>query len=74
MNLSDMVRNRREALGMTLEEVADAAGSSKSHIWSIENDRTQNVSLHMATRLSVALGLSIHLMAAATLECKGASK
>lgn len=68
MKLSDMLRKRREALGMTLEEVADASGVSKSHIWSLENDRTPNVSLQLATRLSVALGISIHLMAAATLE------
>ena len=70
MKLGEMIKNRREALGMTLEEVSDAASCAKSTIWSIENDRVPNVSLKLATRLSVALGLSIHLMASATLEPK----
>lgn len=68
MNLGDLIKSRREAQGMTLEEVAAAAGCSKSYLWEIENRVGYKVSLLNAVRLSVALGIHINLMAAAVLE------
>ena len=68
MTLGELLKSRREALGMTLDDVADAAGCSKSHVWEIENHKSLKVSLILAARLSVALGLQVSLMAAAALE------
>lgn len=68
MTLGDLIKSRREAQGMTLEEVATAAGCSKSYLWEIENRIGYKVSLLNAVRLSVALGIHINLMASAVLE------
>lgn len=35
-NLSELVRSRREAAGLSLRELADLIGVSHSHIWGIE--------------------------------------
>lgn len=68
MTLGELIKSRREAQGMTLDEVADAAGCSKSYLWEIENRVGYKVSLINAVRLSVALGIHINLLASAVLE------
>lgn len=68
MTLGELIKSRREALGMTLEEVASAAGCSKSYIWEVENHKGYKMSLILAARFSVALGLQVSLMASAALE------
>lgn len=68
MKLGDLIKSRREALGMTLEDVADAAGCSKSYVWEVENHKGYKMSLVLAARFSIALGLQVSLMAAAALE------
>ncbi|MDQ7982246.1 helix-turn-helix transcriptional regulator [Paraburkholderia sp. SARCC-3016] len=68
MTLGDLIKSRREALSMTLDEVADASGCSKSYVWEVENHKGYKMSLVLAARLSVALGLQVSLMAAAALE------
>jgi transcriptional regulator with XRE-family HTH domain len=68
MNLGQLLKSRREALGMTLEDVADATGSSKSYVWELENHKGYKMSLVFAARFSVALGLQVSLMASAALE------
>jgi transcriptional regulator with XRE-family HTH domain len=40
MNLGDLIKDRREALGLTLEDVADRASLSRSAIHSIERGHT----------------------------------
>jgi transcriptional regulator with XRE-family HTH domain len=73
MTLGELLKSRREALVMTLEEVADASGCSKSYIWEVENHRGCKMSLVLAARLSVALGLQVSLMASAALESERAA-
>jgi transcriptional regulator with XRE-family HTH domain len=68
MLLGELFRSRREALGMTLEEVADAAGSSKSYVWELENNRSYKLGITMAVRFSIALGIHINLIACAAIE------
>lgn len=68
MRLGDLVKGRREALGLTLDEVADAAGCSKSYVWEVENHKGYKMSLVLAARFSIALGLQVSLMASAALE------
>lgn len=68
MTLGEPIKSKREALDMTLEEVAAAAGCSKSYLWEIENKVGYKTSLLLAVRLSVALGIHINLMASAVLE------
>lgn len=68
MTLGDLLKTRREALGMTLEEVADASGCSKSYVWEVENHKSRQINLILAARFSIALGLQVSLMASAALE------
>ena len=64
--LPAFLRSRRELLGMSLEDVAQAVGSSKSYMYEIERGKSEPGFL-MAIRLSVALQTSISLMASAAL-------
>jgi transcriptional regulator with XRE-family HTH domain len=66
MSLGSLLKAKRNALDMTLDEVAEAAGCSKSHLHGLEGDKCEPGIL-MCARLSVALGLSVQAMAAAAL-------
>lgn len=74
MKLGELLKSRREALGMTLQDVADAVGSSKSHVWEVENDRYFRIGLPLAARFSVVLGVQVSMMAAASIESECASQ
>jgi transcriptional regulator with XRE-family HTH domain len=73
MKLGELLKSRREALGMTLEDVADSVGSSKSHVWEVENDRNFRIGLPLAARYAVVLGVQVSMMAAAALESECAA-
>ena len=66
MSLGALLRAKRNALGMTLDDVAEAAGCSKSHLHSLEGDKCEPGIL-LCAKLSVALGLSVQAMAAAAI-------
>lgn len=68
MNFATLIKNKRVASGMTLQEVGDAAGITKGHLHDLENDRHCNPGLFTCTRLALALGLNIQAMAAAVIE------
>ena len=68
MKLGELLKSRREALGMSLQDVADACGITKSHVWDMEQGNSFNPTLAVAIRLSICLGISINALAAATLE------
>ncbi len=64
--LGQYVRQKRKALGWTLEDLARQADTTKSHIWAIENDRAPNPTVQMVDKLARALGVPlIHMCAAA---------
>jgi transcriptional regulator with XRE-family HTH domain len=66
MSLGSLLKTKRNSLGMTLDEVADAAGMSKSHLHALEGDKSEPGIL-MCARLSIALGVPVQLMASAAL-------
>lgn len=68
MTLGDIVKTRREQAGMSLQDLADASGCTKAHVWEIEQGKTSNIGLHLAIRLSIALGIPVNALAAASLE------
>lgn len=67
MSLGALLNTKRRALGMTLDEVAEAAGMSKSHLHALENDSNEPGIL-LCAKLSITLGLSVQVMAAAALS------
>lgn len=68
MNLGELLKSRREAAGLTLQDLADACSLSKSYVWDCEAGKTVNIGLLTAIRLSVALSLPVSAMCAAALE------
>ncbi|AEI71141.1 hypothetical protein [EBPR siphovirus 5] len=49
----------RAERGLTLQDVADRTGLSKTHVWELEAGRTRNPSIDTAVRLARALGVSL---------------
>ncbi len=58
-NLGSRVKELRAEAGLTLQQVADRAGCTKSYIWEIENGRSVNPTIKQVTRLCRAFGLPI---------------
>lgn len=52
----------REQHGLSLQEVADRADLSKSHIWELEQGRARNPTVDTAVRLARAFGVSLDYM------------
>ena len=67
MTLAQLIRHKRISLGMTLEEVADAAGTTKSHMHAIESGAVPNPGILMCARIALVLGLNVQQMAAAAI-------
>ena len=59
MTLSARLIRLRLAKGESLQQVADAVGVSKAHIWELEKGRTDNPSMALVTRLADHFGLSL---------------
>lgn len=74
MNLAELIRSRRNALGMTLEDLADAASSSKSYVHELEAGKSYKMGLPLAARFALVLGINVNMMAAASLESERTAK
>jgi len=59
MPLKDRVKELREGLGMSLQELADAVGASKAHIWDLEQGRSTNPSIELLKKLADKLKVSV---------------
>lgn len=68
MRLGDLIKQRREQAGMSLQDLADSCGCTKSYVWDIEQGKTVNIGLLLAARLSVALGVPVNALAAAAVD------
>jgi transcriptional regulator with XRE-family HTH domain len=53
--LGKKVRTLRKEMGLTLEELADATGSSKSYIWELENKPIARPSAEKVGRIAAVL-------------------
>lgn len=57
--ISRMIRDRRLALGLTIEELAERSGSSYSFISRIERGKIDNLKLKKLNDIANALGLTM---------------
>lgn len=53
------IRHYRQSMGMTLQGLAEAAGSTKAYIWQIEQKENPQPSVQLGIRLAKALGISV---------------
>mgnify|MGYP000172587351 CR=1 FL=1 len=54
-----IVRDLRACMGMTLDEVAERAGFSKSHVWELEKGRGRDVTVRAIRALARCFGVSV---------------
>ena len=66
--LADLVRGARLIEEMTLVELAEASGTSKSYLSELENGVSWKVSVQVAYRLSDALCIPLDRFAKAAIE------
>jgi transcriptional regulator with XRE-family HTH domain len=59
MSFGARLRTFRMRSKLSLQQLADAVGASKAHIWDLEQGKTKNPSLQLLTELSRALDVSI---------------
>lgn len=68
MRLGELIKSKRETAGLSLQELADVCGVSKAHVWDLEQGNTENPSLMLTLKLSVALGVPVNAFAATLLK------
>ena len=59
MGLGARMTKLRLQRGESLQQVADAVGVSKAHIWELEKGRTNNPSMALVTRLADHFGVTV---------------
>jgi transcriptional regulator with XRE-family HTH domain len=52
MAVGDRIKEMRLRKGQSLQQVADAIGASKAHIWELESNRSKNPSLDLLQKLA----------------------
>jgi len=62
--ITELRMDRRESL----QQVADAVGVSKAHIWELEKGRTDNPSMALVTRLADHFGVSVSFLVGEAIE------
>ena len=62
MSLATRLNQLRIKKGKSLQEVADAIGVSKTHIWEIEKNRSKNPSIDLLTKLADYFKVSIRYL------------
>lgn len=60
--IGSKIRNRRKELGLTLEELAMKADSSKSYIWELENRPVVRPSADKVSKIAEALGMTVEFL------------
>ncbi|KPQ06224.1 MAG: putative transcriptional regulator [Rhodobacteraceae bacterium HLUCCA12] len=62
MSLATRLNQQRVKKGKSLQDVADAIGVSKTHIWELEKGRSENPSFEMLTKLANYFGVTIRFL------------
>lgn len=68
MTFGGALRLYREALGLSLQGVADRAHLSKAHVWDLENGKSGNPTLEAVAALADALEVDPEILVRAWLS------
>jgi transcriptional regulator with XRE-family HTH domain len=74
MSLATRVAKLRRSKSQSLQEVADAVGVSKAHVWELEKGRADNPSMALVTRLADHFGVSVAFLAGEDIESADADR
>jgi len=72
MSLGLRIADLRRKKGQSLQQVADAVGVSKAHIWELEKERTDNPSMALVTRLANYFSVTVSFLVGEDLEASDA--
>lgn len=59
MALGAKLKELRLRKGQSLQQVADAVGSSKAHVWELETGKSKNPSIELLTKLAENFDVSV---------------
>lgn len=59
MSIGARLKELRFKKGQSLQQVAEAVGASKAHIWELETGKSQNPSLDLLKRLAEHFGVTV---------------
>jgi transcriptional regulator with XRE-family HTH domain len=59
MAIGERLKELRIGKGQSLQEVADAIGASKAHIWELESNRSTNPSLDLLRKLATHFSTTV---------------
>lgn len=68
LSMASMIAKERERLNLSLQEVADRAGITKSHMWEMEQGRAVNPTISTVHGIAKALGIPFVELAAGALN------
>lgn len=68
MSVGARLKELRFKKGQSLQQVADAVGASKAHIWELETGKSQNPSLDLLRRMAEHFGITVSSLVGETLE------
>tara|TARA_R110001606_G_scaffold16827_3_gene66633 strand:+ start:160 stop:480 length:321 start_codon:yes stop_codon:yes gene_type:complete len=60
--LGEKIQKRRKEMGLTLEQLADLADSSKSYIWELENKNPPRPSAEKLSKIATQLGVTMEYL------------
>ena len=66
MSIAERLMVLRQAAGQSLQEVADAVGVSKAHVWELEKERSRNPSFDLVRKLAEHFGVTIEELSGAS--------
>lgn len=72
MGLGARITQLRLKKSQSLQQVADAVGVSKAHIWELEKGRADNPSMALVTRLADHFGVSVSFLVGESAEASDA--
>lgn len=59
MAIGDRLKELRLQKGQSLQQLADAIGASKAHVWELESNRSKNPSIDLLRKLAVHFGTTV---------------
>ncbi|MET4806786.1 helix-turn-helix transcriptional regulator [Limibacillus sp. MBR-115] len=68
MSIGKTLFSLRQKSGQSLQQVADAVGVSKAHVWELEKGRSQNPSFELVQRLARHFGVAIDVLVGGGVE------
>ena len=74
MSMAVRIAKLRRKRGQSLQDVADAVGVSKAHIWELEKGRADNPSMALVTRLADHFGVTVAYLVGEDVESSDADR